>query len=126
LSTRGGCRIWPGRVTSLVVIIWMFSRGDGGHDGQNDQTLLTYGLHSGARLGRASSLRNKMVTWILYVAGGPDSGIRPLARGVDLLIMAAEEGPTPTAEEKNSIMSAKKELIQALIKRRALDKQLVR
>jgi hypothetical protein len=40
--------------------------------------------------------------------------------------MAAEEGPTPTAEEKASIMTAKKELIQALMKRRALDKQLVR
>jgi len=38
--------------------------------------------------------------------------------------MAAEEGPTPTAEEKTSIMTAKKELIQALVKRRALDKQL--
>ncbi|KAI0252099.1 histone acetyltransferase subunit NuA4-domain-containing protein [Lactifluus subvellereus] len=38
--------------------------------------------------------------------------------------MAAEEGPTPTAEEKTSIMTAKKELIQALTKRRALDKQL--
>jgi hypothetical protein len=43
-----------------------------------------------------------------------------------LFIMAAEEGPTPTAEEKNNIMDAKKELIQALMKRRALDKQLVR
>jgi hypothetical protein len=41
-------------------------------------------------------------------------------------IMAATEGPIPTAEEKNRIMAAKKELIQALVKRRALDKQLVR
>jgi hypothetical protein len=40
--------------------------------------------------------------------------------------MAATEGPIPTAEEKNRIMTAKKELIQALVKRRALDKQLVR
>ncbi|KAH9980109.1 NuA4-domain-containing protein [Lactifluus volemus] len=38
--------------------------------------------------------------------------------------MAAEEGPTLTPEDKNSIMDAKKELIQALMKRRALDKQL--
>ncbi|KAI9443376.1 histone acetyltransferase subunit NuA4-domain-containing protein [Lactarius indigo] len=38
--------------------------------------------------------------------------------------MAATEGPTPTAEEKTRIMSAKKELIQALMKKRALDKQL--
>lgn len=40
--------------------------------------------------------------------------------------MAATEGPIPTAEEKIRIMMAKKELIQALMKRRALDKQLVR
>ena len=40
--------------------------------------------------------------------------------------MAATEGPIPTAEEKNRIMTARKELIQALVKRRALDKQLVR
>jgi hypothetical protein len=40
--------------------------------------------------------------------------------------MAATEGPIPTAEEKTRIMTAKKELIQALVKRRALDKQLVR
>jgi hypothetical protein len=40
--------------------------------------------------------------------------------------MAATEGPTPTAEEKNRVLTAKKELIQALGKRRALDKQLVR
>jgi hypothetical protein len=40
--------------------------------------------------------------------------------------MAATEGPIPTAEEKNRITTAKKELIQALVKRRALDKQLVR
>ena len=40
--------------------------------------------------------------------------------------MAATEGPIPTAEEKNRIVTAKKELIQALVKRRALDKQLVR
>jgi hypothetical protein len=40
--------------------------------------------------------------------------------------MAATEGPIPTVEEKNRIMMAKKELIQALVKRRALDKQLVR
>ena len=38
----------------------------------------------------------------------------------------ATEGPTPTAEEKTRIMTAKKELIQALMKKRALDKQLVR
>jgi hypothetical protein len=38
----------------------------------------------------------------------------------------ATEGPTPTAEEKTRIMTAKKELIQALVKKRALDKQLVR
>ncbi|KAH9038394.1 histone acetyltransferase subunit NuA4-domain-containing protein [Lactarius pseudohatsudake] len=38
--------------------------------------------------------------------------------------MAATEGPTPTAEEKTRIMTAKKELIQALVKKRALDKQL--
>ncbi|KAH9991279.1 NuA4-domain-containing protein [Russula vinacea] len=38
--------------------------------------------------------------------------------------MAATEGPIPTAEEKNRIMASKKELIQALVKRRALDKQL--
>ena len=38
----------------------------------------------------------------------------------------ATEGPTPTAEEKTRIMAAKKELIQALMKKRALDKQLVR
>ena len=38
----------------------------------------------------------------------------------------ATEGPTPTAEEKTRIMSSKKELIQALMKKRALDKQLVR
>jgi hypothetical protein len=43
-----------------------------------------------------------------------------------LLSMAATEGPIPTAEEKIRIMMAKKELIQALMKRRALDKQLVR
>lgn len=36
------------------------------------------------------------------------------------------EGPTPTAEEKTRIMAAKKELVQALMKKRALDKQLVR
>jgi hypothetical protein len=40
--------------------------------------------------------------------------------------MAATEGPIPTPEEKNRIVAAKKELIQALGKRRALDKQLVR
>jgi len=39
--------------------------------------------------------------------------------------MAATEGPIPTPEEKNRIMAAKKELVQALMKRRALDKQLV-
>jgi hypothetical protein len=51
----------------------------------------------------------------------------PLAAcSVNLFIMAAEEGPTLTPEDKNSIMDAKKELIQALMKRRALDKQLVR
>jgi len=38
--------------------------------------------------------------------------------------MAATEGPIPTAEEKNRIITARKELIQALVKRRALDKQL--
>jgi len=38
--------------------------------------------------------------------------------------MAATEGPIPTAEEKTRIVMAKKELIQALMKRRALDKQL--
>ncbi|KAI0297728.1 NuA4-domain-containing protein [Russula brevipes] len=38
--------------------------------------------------------------------------------------MAATEGPIPTPEEKNRIMMAKKELVQALMKRRALDKQL--
>ncbi|KAI9451395.1 histone acetyltransferase subunit NuA4-domain-containing protein [Russula earlei] len=38
--------------------------------------------------------------------------------------MAATEGPIPTPEEKNRIMMAKKELIQALMRRRALDKQL--
>lgn len=42
-----------------------------------------------------------------------------------LVSMAATEGPIPTAEEKNRIMTARKELIQALVKRRALDKQLV-
>ena len=43
-----------------------------------------------------------------------------------LVSMAATEGPIPTAEEKSRIMAARKELIQALVKRRALDKQLVR
>ncbi|KAI0260247.1 NuA4-domain-containing protein [Gloeopeniophorella convolvens] len=38
--------------------------------------------------------------------------------------MAATEGPVPTADEKTRIISAKKELIQALMKKRALDKQL--
>ncbi|KAI0304267.1 histone acetyltransferase subunit NuA4-domain-containing protein [Multifurca ochricompacta] len=38
--------------------------------------------------------------------------------------MAATEGPIPTAEEKTRIMVAKKELVQALMKKRALDKQL--
>lgn len=38
----------------------------------------------------------------------------------------ATEVPTPTAEEKTRIMAAKKELVQALMKKRALDKQLVR
>lgn len=38
----------------------------------------------------------------------------------------ATEGPTPTAEEKTRIIAAKKELMQALMKKRALDKQLVR
>jgi hypothetical protein len=63
-----------------------------------------------------------------YVTCGPDPGIACVQRVVALLmlIMAAEEGPTPTAEEKNNIMNAKKELVQALVKRRALDKQLVR
>lgn len=42
-----------------------------------------------------------------------------------LVSMAATEGPIPTAEEKNRIITARKELIQALVKRRALDKQLV-
>jgi hypothetical protein len=57
-----------------------------------------------------------------YSISGPDSGIAP---GLHAALMAATEGPTPTAEEKTRIVAAKKELIQALVKRRALDKQLV-
>jgi hypothetical protein len=58
--------------------------------------------------------------------GGPDSDFTVWPTRSVLAIMAATEGPIPTAEEKNRIMTAKKELIQALVKRRALDKQLVR
>jgi hypothetical protein len=59
--------------------------------------------------------------------GGPDSdNLSRLACTLHAAIMAATEGPIPTAEEKNRIITAKKELIQALVKRRALDKQLVR
>jgi hypothetical protein len=58
--------------------------------------------------------------------GGPDSDITSGPAHSVAAIMAATEGPIPTAEEKNRIMTAKKELIQALVKRRALDKQLVR
>jgi hypothetical protein len=62
----------------------------------------------------------------LLEAGGPDSDIALARTQPHAAIMAATEGPIPTVEEKNRIMTAKKELIQALVKRRALDKQLVR
>lgn len=61
-----------------------------------------------------------------YLNGGPDSDIASGPHAAHAAIMAATEGPIPTAEEKTRIMTAKKELIQALVKRRALDKQLVR
>jgi hypothetical protein len=58
------------------------------------------------------------------IPGIASAGLFPSAYHF-LVSMAATEGPIPTAEEKNRIMTARKELIQALVKRRALDKQLV-
>lgn len=78
-----------------------------------------FGLESDAR--PVYVIRSRVASSVLV--SGPDSDTAP---GPRRAIMAATEGPIPTAEEKNRIMTAKKELIQALVKRRALDKQLVR
>jgi hypothetical protein len=82
--------------------------------------------HFGLEFGRASRLRNKItcVNVLDRRPGFPDIASGPHA--AHAAIMAATEGPIPTAEEKTRIMTAKKELLQALVKRRALDKQLVR
>ena len=93
----------------------MFCRGKSGHDDERLQPL-TIPPKSDARPVYVINIT------CTYLTVGPCSGI---ASGPHGALMAATEGPIPTAEEKTRIMVAKKELIQALVKRRALDKQLV-
>jgi len=87
---------------------------------------------AGLGRGRASRLPNEAsregVPYVLpaRIPGIASSRPFPVCLPARFLVsMAATEGPIPTAEEKNRIITARKELIQALVKRRALDKQLV-